>query len=87
MLLVTITQYCVTRKELLALVTAVRHFHHHYVYGRHLKVRTDHGTLRWLMNFKNREEETARWIEILGIYNLEVEHHQGQNHGNTDGLS
>ena len=30
-------QYCVTRKELLALVTAVRHFHH-YVYGRHFKV-------------------------------------------------
>ena len=35
-------QYCVTSKELLALVTAVRHFHH-YVYGRHFKVRTDHG--------------------------------------------
>ena len=35
-------QYCVTRKELLALVTAVRHFHH-YVYGWHFKVRTDHG--------------------------------------------
>lgn len=47
-------QYCVTRKELLALVTAVRHFHH-YVCGRHFKVRTDHGALRWLMNFKNPE--------------------------------
>jgi len=30
-------QYCVTSKELLALVAAVRHFHH-YVYGRHFKV-------------------------------------------------
>jgi len=79
-------QYCVTRKELLALVAAVRHFHH-YVYGRHFKVRTDHGALRWLMNFKNPEGQTARWIEILGIYDLEVEHRQGQNHGNADGLS
>ena len=79
-------QYCVTRKELLALVTAVRHFHH-YVYGRHFKVRTDHGALRWLMNFKNPEGQTARWIEILGIYDLEVEHRQGRNHGNADGLS
>jgi len=79
-------QYCVTRKELLALVTAVRHFHH-YVYGRHFKVRTDHGALRWLMNFKNPEEQTARWIETLGIYDLEVEHRQGRNHGSADGLS
>lgn len=58
-------QYCVTRKELLALVAEVRHFHH-YVYGRHFKVRTDHGALRWLMNFKNPEGQTARWIKILG---------------------
>ena len=79
-------QYCVTRKELLALVTAVRHFHH-YVYGRRFKVRRDHGALRWLMNFKNPEGQTARWIETLGIYDLEVEHRQGRNHGNADGLS
>ena len=39
------------------------------------------------MNFKNPEGQTARWIEILGIYDLEVEHRQGQNHGNADGLS
>ena len=69
-------QYCLTRKELLALVTAVRHFHN-YVYGRHFKVRTDHGVLRWLMNFKNLEGQTARWIKILSICDLEVEHFQG----------
>ena len=57
---------CVTRKELLALVTAVRHFHH-YVYRQHFKVRTDHGALKWLMNFKNPEGQTVRWIEILEI--------------------
>jgi len=62
---------------LLALVTTVRHFHH-YVYGRHFKVRTDHGALKWLMNFNNPEGQAARWIEILGIYDLEVEHRQGQ---------
>lgn len=79
-------QCCVMRKELLALVTAVRHFHH-YVYGRHFKVQIDHGALRWLMTFKNREGQTARWIETLSIYDLEVKHHQGRNHGNADGLS
>ena len=30
-------QYCITGKELLALLAAVRHFHH-YAYGRHFKV-------------------------------------------------
>ena len=39
------------------------------------------------MNFKNPEGQTARWIEILGIYDLEVEHCQGRIHGNADGLS
>ena len=48
---------------------------------------TDHGALKWLMNFKNPEGQTARWIEILGIYDLEVEHRQGRIHGNADGLS
>jgi len=39
------------------------------------------------MNFKNPEGQTARWIEILGIYDLEVEHRQGRIHGNANGLS
>ena len=39
------------------------------------------------MNFKNPEGQTARWIKILSIYDLEVEHRQGRNHGNADGLS
>ena len=50
-------------------------------------MRTDHGALKWLINFKNPEGQTARWIEILGIHDLEVEHRQGRIHGNADGLS
>jgi hypothetical protein len=41
-------RYCVTRRELLAVVEAVRHFHH-YVYGVLCTVRSDHGSLRWLL--------------------------------------
>ena len=43
--------YCVTRRELLAIKEAVTHFHA-YIYGVHIQIRTDHGSLRWLMNFK-----------------------------------
>ena len=80
------TRYCVTRKELLAIVASVRHFHH-YLYGMKFLIRTDHGALRWLMRFKNPEGQVARWIEVLGNYDLEIEHRNGRNHGNADGLS
>ena len=59
--------YCVSRKELLALVTYVKHFKH-YLYGKKFLVRTDHRSLRWLMNFKNPEGQIARWIEVLLSY-------------------
>ena len=34
--------YCVTRRELLAVVSSIKHFHH-YLYGKDFLVRTDHG--------------------------------------------
>lgn len=36
--------YCATRKELLAVLKAVRHFHH-YLYARGFPLRTDHASL------------------------------------------
>ena len=77
---------CVTRKELLSVVASVKHFHH-YLYGRPFTVRTDHGALKWLLNFKNPEGQVARWIEVLGTYSMKIEHRQGTRHGNADGLS
>ncbi|KAJ8037468.1 hypothetical protein HOLleu_18285 [Holothuria leucospilota] len=79
-------KYCVTRKELLAVVSAVKRFHH-YVYGRHFLLRTDHGALRWLLNFKNPEGQVARWIEILNTYDMGIRHRPGRSHGNADALS
>ena len=38
-------RYCVTRKEMLALVYFVKYFRH-YLYGRQFTIRTDHGSLR-----------------------------------------
>ena len=79
-------QYCVTRRELLAVVCAVKHFHH-YVYGHHFLVRTDHGSLRWLLGFKNPEGHMWRWLQVLGIYDFEIQHRPGSQHRNADGLS
>ncbi|PIK46225.1 Retrovirus-related Pol polyprotein from transposon [Apostichopus japonicus] len=79
-------RYCITRKELLAVIQSVKHFHH-YLYGTHFLIRTDHAALKWLTSFKHPEGQIARWLEILGTYNFEIAHRPGRSHGNADGLS
>ncbi|GFX51321.1 retrovirus-related Pol polyprotein from transposon 412 [Trichonephila clavipes] len=78
--------YCVTRKELLAIVKAIEHFHH-YLYGQKFLLRTDHASLTWLMNFRNTEGQVARWIQRLNEYYFDIRHHKGSSHGNADALS
>ncbi|GFS47181.1 hypothetical protein TNCV_2053491 [Trichonephila clavipes] len=78
--------YCVTRKELLAIVKAMEHFHP-YLYGRRFLLRTDHASLTWLLNFKNSEGQIARWIQRLQEYDVEIRHRKGSGHGNVDALS
>ncbi len=78
--------YCVTRRELLAVVFYVRYFRP-YLYGRHFTIRTDHGSLRWLLNFRNPEGQIARWTQILGEYDYEIIHRPGRSHQNADSLS
>ena len=41
-------KYCVTKKELLAVVHFIKYFRH-YLYGRQFLVRTDHSSLRWFL--------------------------------------
>ena len=78
--------YCATRKKLLAVVQAVKHFHP-YLYGRQFKVRSDHASLQWLLNFRHPEGQFARWIKVLQTYNFTIEHRPGKKHGNADALS
>lgn len=78
--------YCVTRKELFAVVKAVENYHT-YLYGRRFIIRTDHAALKWLMNFKNPEGQVARWLEKLQTYDFEIRHRSGKSHGNADALS
>ena len=50
-------------------------------------VRTDHSALRWLFNFKNPENQVARWLEVLNTYDSDIVHRPGKQHGNADGVS
>ena len=78
--------YCVTRRELLAVVSFVKFFRP-YLTGRRFRLRTDHGSLRWLRNFKDPEGQLARWLEVLQQFDFEVVHRPGRKHGNADALS
>ncbi|KAK2577752.1 hypothetical protein KPH14_011855, partial [Odynerus spinipes] len=78
--------YCVTRKELLAIVKSIEHFQY-YLYRRSFTVRTDHAALRWLLSFKKPEGQIARWIERLQGYDFKIEHRPGRIHSNADALS
>ena len=79
-------QYCVTRRELLAVVTFTRHFRP-FLLGRPFVLRTDHGSLTWLRNFKEPEGQMARWLEHLQEFNFRIEHRQGRKHSNAGSLS
>ena len=78
--------YCVTRKELLAVVTFLIHFRH-YLIGVPFTIRTDHGALTWLQNFKSPEGQLARWLEKLQEYQFTIIHRPGRKHNNADALS
>ena len=79
-------KYCATRREMLALVWAIKHSRP-YLYGRRFTVRTDHASLRWLQSFHEPEGQVARWLECLSEYDFEVIHRPGTKHTNADALS
>ena len=79
-------RYCVTRRELLAVVYFTQYFRH-FLLGRKFTVRTDHNSLKWLRKFKNPEGQIARWLEVLETFNFDIQHRPGAKHGNADALS
>jgi len=68
--------YCTTRKELLAVVKAVKHFRP-YLYGRTFRLQTDHASLIWLCKRAESSSQVARWLEILAEFSYRIEHRAG----------
>jgi len=78
--------YCITRKELLAVITALKHFHI-YLYGQEILVRTDNSAVSWIKTLKVPTGQVARWLQELNTYNITVVHRAGRSHSNADALS
>ena len=80
------TNYCITRKELLAIIYSLKYFKQ-YLMGRRFKIRTDHAPLKWLRRTPDPIGQQGRWLEIMEEYDFEVEHRPGVRHGNADAIS
>ena len=78
--------YCITRKELLAIVYFTKHFRQ-YLLGRRFIARTDHAALSWLRKMDRPVGQNARWMEQLEEYTFDVEHRRGKSHSNADSIS
>ena len=78
--------YCTTKRELLAVVAMIHHFRH-YLWGKPFLLRTDHASLKWLLNFKDAEGMIARWAARIASYDFHCEIRPGAKHSNADGMS
>ena len=82
--------YCITRKELLAVVHFVQQFKH-FLLGRRFLVRTDNSAVRYWTQIHSEtydpQGQTARWMVKLAMFDFEIKHRPGKQHSNADGVS
>ena len=78
--------YCVTQHELLAVIEFTRQYCS-YLVGWKLVLCTYHGSLTWLWNFQDPEDQLACWLEWLQELDFEIINKRGRIHSKADALS
>ena len=78
--------YSTTDRECLAVIAAVKKFRV-YVLGAPLEIRTDHSTVRRLLNKVDATGRYARWVCIMSEFDFTLRYRPGPKHRNADGLS
>ena len=78
--------YCVTRKELLAVIFGLKQFRHFLLMNQFV-LRVDHSALTALLRSPNPVGQSARWLDIIVDYNFEIQYRSGALHRNADSLS
>jgi len=79
-------RYCITHRELLRVVFGLKKYRQHLL-GRSIIVRMDHAALSYLMKMPEPVGQQGRWLDLLGEYNITIQHRPGRVHGNSDALS
>ena len=83
-------RYCTTKRELYSVIYFMRYWRS-FTGGMHVSIRTDHNSLRWLVNFGNGTGESGgmyrRWAFQLSQWRYTLTHRPGKDHANADGMS
>ncbi|MEE4246960.1 MAG: pol polyprotein, partial [Kangiellaceae bacterium] len=78
--------YCVTRKELLAVVEFIRR-NRACLIANKFKVRVDHQALTHLLKARHPSGQLARWLETLQEFDFIIQYRPGVRHANADAVS
>ena len=78
--------YSTTEKECLAIVWAVLTLRP-YLEGNRFTLRTDHHSLRWIMNLADASGRLQRWRLRLADFEYDIVHRAGVKHQAADALS
>ena len=78
--------YGITDQEGLAVIWAIKHFHH-YLCLKHFTVVTDHSALKFLKTSQIPTGRRGRWMMELQQHNFSIIHRPGKNNANADALS
>ena len=68
--------YSATKRELLAIVFALRRFHF-YIWGKHFNLYSDHRSLTFLLTQKYLSPMMAGWMETILAYTFSIFHRPG----------
>ncbi|KAJ0836439.1 putative nucleotidyltransferase, Ribonuclease H [Helianthus annuus] len=82
----TMLSWSTYEKEMLALVKAVRKWRH-YLLGRPFVVKTDHMSLKYLLEQRITTPAQARWLSKLLGYDYRIEYKKGTTNRGADALS
>lgn len=78
--------YGITELEGLAVIWALGYLRH-LIYGRPVKIVTDHHALCWIRSLKDPTGRLARWSLKLSEYDYTIVHKSGASHKDADCLS
>lgn len=60
---------------------------HHYLYGEHSDIFTDHKSLKYIFKQRKLNLSQRRWLKLLKNYNLNILYHHGKANIVTDTLN
>lgn len=73
------------RKELLAIVRSIDHFHH-YLYGRKLVIQNNPTAAQWLLRVQSPEGQLAHWFHKIKQYDFIFQYLHGKSNEDVDAL-